>query len=198
MLGDLEFIKAAGFNAVRKHVKVENRRWYYHCDWGGLMVWQDHVNADENGRGKTRLSPRWTRLVSSEVGPEESKEPPEGTWGVADHTQFLGELEAMVDVLEHHPGVVVWVPFNEAWGQHRTKEVAQWLERRDPSRLVNAASGGNFHRYVLVFAHEKKKGEKVQATRRFRFFFARKKPICHSSVRFYVFSSPYIHRLHLM
>lgn len=49
-----------------------------------------------------------------------------------------------VDAFEVYPSIVVWVPFNEAWGQHRTVEVATWLTKRDPSRLVNAASGGNF------------------------------------------------------
>ena len=49
-----------------------------------------------------------------------------------------------VDAFEVHPSIVAWVPFNEAWGQHRTVEVATWLTKRDPSRLVNAASGGNF------------------------------------------------------
>ncbi len=54
------------------------------------------------------------------------------------------ELERMIDDLENHPCIVVWVPFNEAWGQHRTVEVGKWLAQRDPSRAVDVASGGNF------------------------------------------------------
>jgi len=65
-------------------------------------------------------------------------------WSEGEHAQFMGEFEAMVDALENHPSIVVWVPFNEGWGQHRTVEVAAWIMARDPSRLVNAASGGNF------------------------------------------------------
>jgi beta-galactosidase len=65
-------------------------------------------------------------------------------WEDGSHAQFMGEFEAMIDALENHPCIVVWVPFNEAWGQHRTVDVAAWAMARDPTRLVNAASGGNF------------------------------------------------------
>ncbi|MFT6862003.1 MAG: beta-galactosidase/beta-glucuronidase [Akkermansiaceae bacterium] len=50
----------------------------------------------------------------------------------------------MISVLECHPSIVVWVPFNEAWGQHNTMEVGEWAVKRDPTRLINTASGGNF------------------------------------------------------
>jgi beta-galactosidase len=70
--------------------------------------------------------------------------PEDATWEDADHRQFMVEFEEMVDELEFHPSIVVWTPFNEAWGQHRTVEVGRWMVQRDPSRLVNIASGGNF------------------------------------------------------
>ncbi len=62
----------------------------------------------------------------------------------AEHKQFMLELDRMIDNLENHPCIVVWVPYNEAWGQHNTMEVGKWTVERDPSRLVNIASGGNF------------------------------------------------------
>lgn len=127
MCWDVDFLKAAGFNMIRKHIKVEPRRFYAHCDKVGMMLWQDQPSG-----GK---SPRWTHLAP---------EPSDAEWPAAAHAQYLAELEAMVDTLENHPCIVVWVPFNEAWGQHATVEVGQWLQQRDPSRLVNAASGGNF------------------------------------------------------
>lgn len=127
MLFDIEFLKSAGFNMIRKHIKVEPRRYYYHCDRIGMMLWQDQVSAGNN--------PKWTRL---EPNPEDAQ------WPDAQHKQFMLELERMIDHLENHPSIVVWVPFNEAWGQHRTVEVGKWLVQRDPSRLVNVASGGNF------------------------------------------------------
>ena len=82
-----------------------------------------------------QMFPPWTRMNPAPV---------EGRWSEAAHAQFMLELAAMVSMLHNHPCVLVWVPFNEAWGQHDTVRVAQWLARRDPSRLVNAASGGNF------------------------------------------------------
>lgn len=127
MLFDIEFLKSAGFNMIRKHIKVEPRRYYYHCDRLGMMVWQDQVSAGNN--------PKWTRLAPN---------PEDADWPEVEHKQFMLELERMIDTLESHPSIVVWVPFNEAWGQHRTVDVGQWMVKRDPSRLVNIASGGNF------------------------------------------------------
>ncbi len=127
MVFDIEYLKAAGFNMIRKHIKVEPRRYYYHCDRLGMMVWQDQVSAGNN--------PKWTRL---------QPDPEDAQWPDEHHGRFMIELERMIDTLENHPSIVVWVPFNEAWGQHRTVEVGKWTVERDPSRLVNIASGGNF------------------------------------------------------
>ncbi len=127
MLFDIEFLKEAGFNMIRKHIKVEPRRYYYHCDRLGMMVWQDQVSGGKR--------PPWTRLAPR---------PQDAEWTDAAHAQFMQEFEEMVDELEFHPSVVVWTPFNEAWGQHRTLEVGRWIIDRDPSRIVNIASGGNF------------------------------------------------------
>ena len=127
MRSDIEFLKAAGFNTIRKHIKVEPRRYYYHCDRLGMMVWQDQVSGG--------VGPAWTRLEPN---------PKDAEWPDDRHAQFMLELERMIDNLDDHPSIVVWVPFNEAWGQHRTMEVGAWVAKRDPSRLVNAASGGNF------------------------------------------------------
>jgi beta-galactosidase len=124
---DIEWLKAAGFNMIRKHIKVEPRRYYYHCDRLGMMVWQDHVSGGKN--------PKWTRL---------KPDPVDADWPANEHAQFMLELDRMIDNLENHPSIVVWVPFNEAWGQHRTTEVGGWTAKRDPSRLINIASGGNF------------------------------------------------------
>lgn len=136
MCSDIDFLKAAGFNMIRKHIKVEPRRYYYHCDRVGMMLWQDQVSG---GTGKQRGgesgSPKWTRLAP---------DPVDATWLDADHAQWMKELQAMMAQLQNQPSIVVWVPFNEAWGQHRTMEVGKWVMQRDPSRLVNVASGGNF------------------------------------------------------
>lgn len=127
MRSDIEFLKAAGFNMIRKHIKIEPRRYYYHADRIGMMIWQDQPSA---GNG-----PPWVFLRA---------DPEDADWPNEHHQQFMWELDQMVTTLESHPSIVVWVPFNEAWGQHRTMQVGQWLVERDPGRLVNIASGGNF------------------------------------------------------
>ncbi|MCA9191904.1 MAG: hypothetical protein KDB03_09085 [Planctomycetales bacterium] len=127
MQWEINWLKEAGFNMIRKHIKVEPRRYYYHCDRLGMMVWQDQVSAIKN--------PKWTRF---ETNPEEAQ------WTPEEHQQFMAEFEAMIQQLDHHPAIVIWTPYNEAWGQHLTMEVGQWAVKRDPTRLINIASGGNF------------------------------------------------------
>jgi hypothetical protein len=136
MLFDIEFLKAAGFNMIRKHIKIEPRRYYAHCDRLGVMVWQDQVSGGKN--------PPWTRL---DLNPQDAE------WPAAAHEQFMLEFEHMIDSLDGHPSIVVWTPFNEAWGQHLTTAVGEWAVKRDPSRIINIASGGNFWRVGDVVDH---------------------------------------------
>ena len=130
MLFDIEWLKKAGFNMIRKHIKVEPRRYYYHCDRLGMMVWQDQVSG-----GVGEAWPAWTRL---------KPDPVDATWPAEQHKQFMLELDRMITELESHPSIVSWVPFNERWAQHQTMDVGEWTVKRDPSRLINIASGGNF------------------------------------------------------
>lgn len=127
MIWEIQWLKKAGFNMIRKHIKVEPRLYYYHCDRLGMMVWQDQVSGGQ--------SPRWTRLQPN---------PNDANWPEEQHQQYMIELERMVNTLESHPSIVSWVPFNEAWGQHNTMAVGRWMIKRDPSRVINVASGGNF------------------------------------------------------
>ncbi len=124
---DLEVTKQLGFNMVRKHVKVEPARWYYHCDKLGLLVWQDMPSGDKHAP--------WNPL-----GGHNGKQI-ERTKESADN--FRAEWKAIIDDLRIFPSIVVWVPFNEAWGQFDTVNVTKWTEQYDPTRLVNCASGGN-------------------------------------------------------
>ncbi|WP_304517414.1 glycoside hydrolase family 2 protein [Cecembia rubra] len=130
LLFDIEKTKELGFNMIRKHVKVEPARWYYHCDRVGILVWQDMPSGDmgnvwEPKPGIYRKGMDKDRSVESE-------------------TIFRKEWKAIIDAFYHFPSIVVWVPFNEAWGQFKTKEITEWTKSYDPSRLVNSASGGNF------------------------------------------------------
>ncbi|MEM0897584.1 MAG: sulfatase-like hydrolase/transferase, partial [Verrucomicrobiota bacterium] len=136
MVSDIKFLKDAGFNTIRKHIKVEPRRYYYHCDKMGMMVWQDQVSSGVgNPRAIEEVSPPWTRLLPGAV---------DSIWPDQAHEQFVSEYKHMIDTLGNHPSIVQWVPFNEAWGQHRTMSVGQMAIDYDLSRAINIASGGNF------------------------------------------------------
>lgn len=126
---DIVKTKDLGFNMIRKHVKVEPERWYWHCDRLGILVWQDMPNGGP--------SPEWQN--NRYFDGTEAKRTAES------EAQFRKEWKEIVDQLYNHPSVVMWVPFNEAWGQFKTAEIARWTKDYDPTRIVNAASGGNFH-----------------------------------------------------
>ncbi|MDR1783280.1 MAG: beta-galactosidase, partial [Dysgonamonadaceae bacterium] len=127
---DIQKTKDFGFNMIRKHVKVEPARWYYHCDRLGMMVWQDMPSGGESG-------PRWHS--HSYFDDREFVRTPES------ETNYYKEWKEIIDLLVSNPSVVVWVQFNEAWGQFKTPEVVAWTKSYDPSRLVNPASGGNHY-----------------------------------------------------
>jgi len=136
MRSDIGFLKAAGFNTIRKHIKVEPRRYYAHCDRLGMMLWQDQVSSHHDKKGSDEgISPKWTRLEPN---------PSDAVWPDAAHEQYMAELKTMMQTLRNHPCIVQWVPFNEAWGQHRSEEVGKWTVAADPTRQVNIASGGNW------------------------------------------------------
>jgi hypothetical protein len=120
---DLEVTKKLGFNLVRKHVKVEPLRWYYHCDKMGLLVWQDMPNGGAHVR--------WP-LDGAEIKRSEEES-----------AQFEREWSAIIRSLHNHPSIVAWVPFNEAWGQFRTLHWTERTRQLDPKRLIISASGGN-------------------------------------------------------
>ena len=122
---DLEVLKKLGMNMVRKHIKVEPSRYYYHCDKLGLLVWQDMPSGGVPSRGHF-------------IAPEAKED---AKFTDEEKKQFRKELKAMIDHLRFFPCIVVWVPFNEGWGQHDTNDILKWVKEYDPSRLVNGPSG---------------------------------------------------------
>ena len=128
---DIRKTKDLGFNMIRKHVKVEPARWYYHCDRLGMLVWQDMPSGDMGNRWDSR--PGIIGIATEKQRTKESEK------------IFRDEWKAIMDANMNAPSIVVWVPFNEAWGQFKTKEITDWTIAYDPTRLVNAASGGNFY-----------------------------------------------------
>jgi hypothetical protein len=123
---DIEITKQLGFNMARKHVKVEPERWYYWCDKLGLLVWQDMPSG-------------WTDIYLGDKVPEIDEHFPKHTTESA--AQFEMELQEMVREFGNHPSIIVWVPFNEGWGQYDTERITKMVEDFDPDRLVNSASG---------------------------------------------------------
>jgi hypothetical protein len=111
---DIDAAKRLGFNMLRKHVKVEPDRWYYWADKLGMLVWQDMPSA-----------PIY---------------PPRAPTGASEQ-EFRRELRAIVVQLRAHPSIVVWVPFNEGWGQFHLDGVTREIKRLDPTRLVDTQSG---------------------------------------------------------
>lgn len=127
---DIEKTRDMGFNMIRKHVKVEPARWYYHCDKLGILVWQDMPSGDLGNRWESRPG-IYGRATDKDRTPESEQ-------------AFRTEWKEIMQDLHNFTSIVVWVPFNEAWGQFKTKEITEWTMAKDPSRLVNTASGGNF------------------------------------------------------
>lgn len=128
---DIVKTKEMGFNMIRKHIKVEPARWYYHCDQLGMLVWQDMPSGDLGNRWDSR--PGVFGLATEQDRTPESE------------AYYKKEWNSIMESLHNFPSIVMWVPFNEAWGQFKTKEITEWTMQKDPSRLVNSASGGNFH-----------------------------------------------------
>jgi beta-galactosidase/beta-glucuronidase len=127
---DIIKTKEMGFNMIRKHVKVEPARWYYYCDQMGMLVWQDMPSGD--------LGNRWDpRPFISGRATEQNRTP-------ESEAIFRTEWKEIVNDLYNFPSIVVWTPFNEAWGQFKTEEIVKWTISMDHSRLINTASGGNF------------------------------------------------------
>jgi beta-galactosidase/beta-glucuronidase len=127
LMWDVVNTKKIGFNMIRKHLKVEPERWYYYCDKLGMLVWQDMPSGDRKAEWKGPSGIDGEEIIRS--GESEFN--------------YRKEWKEIIDFLYSHPSVVVWIPFNEGWGQFKTVEIINWTKEYDPSRLTNGPSGGN-------------------------------------------------------
>ncbi|GEO09607.1 glycoside hydrolase family 2 protein [Segetibacter aerophilus] len=128
---DIVKTKEFGFNMIRKHVKTEPARWYTYCDQMGMLVWQDMPSGDLGARWESR--PGIEGLGEDMVRTDASE------------AIYRKEWIAIMDAFYNFPCIVIWTPFNEAWGQFKTEEISEWTAKKDPTRLINSASGGNFY-----------------------------------------------------
>ena len=128
MIYDINKLKELGFNTIRKHIKIEPYRYYYYCDKIGMLVWQDMPSGD-------RQNNKWEFLklnAGDDVNrSEESK------------NNYYKEWSEIIDNLKFFQCIIVWIPFNEGWGQFDTEKVVEFTKKQDYTRLINAASGGN-------------------------------------------------------
>ncbi|MFW9924889.1 MAG: glycoside hydrolase family 2 protein [Candidatus Thorarchaeota archaeon] len=115
LIYDIKIAKKLGFNLLRKHVKVEPSRWYHFCDKIGMLVWQDMPSGRKFMLFGGRLE--------------------------AIRKNYRKELRAMINQLYNFPSIIMWIPFNEGWGQFKTKNITEFTKSLDQTRLINAASG---------------------------------------------------------
>jgi hypothetical protein len=119
MVADLDSLKAMGFNMLRKHVKIEPRRFYYHTDHLGFLVWQDMPSM----------------FYEIPVASDSS------LTGRKARRNFELELTELINDHFNPPSIIMWVPFNEGWGQYQTEKIVDLVRMLDTSRLINNASG---------------------------------------------------------
>ena len=137
---DIQAMKDLGFNMLRKHIKIEPARWYYHCDRLGMLVWQDMVCGGDRYRSwfvtyMPNLLPWTGRVISDHHYGLFARRNAQG------RREFRRELKETIRHLYNYPCISVWVPFNEGWGQFNASGVTKDVRRLDPSRLIDEASG---------------------------------------------------------
>lgn len=154
MIFDIREMKRLGFNMLRKHIKVEPARWYYHCDKLGMLVWQDMVSGGKYiGDFYAGVLPNIGILhIKDDKYKVFSREEP--AW----RDEFKEELCEMIDQLYNTVSLYCWVPFNEAWGQFDALAICDLVRKKDRSRVIDHASGWydqgggdiqSMHKYIL-------------------------------------------------
>lgn len=147
---DISKMKELGFNMIRKHIKIEAARWYYHCDRLGMIVWQDMVNGGSSYltpfvTWMPTLFPATTQLVDDTRSHLLSRKSRKG------RTEWKLECDRTIEHLRCFPCISTWVPFNEGWGQFDSCSITDFIHAKDPERTVDSASGwfdqgaGEFH-----------------------------------------------------
>lgn len=154
MIFDIAEMKRLGFNMLRKHIKIEPLRWYYHCDRLGMIVWQDMMS------GGKYIGDFYAGVLPN-IGILHVKD---NKYNVFSRTEkswrddFERELTEMIDLLYNTVSLYCWVPFNEAWGQFDALRICAYVRRLDDSRVIDHASGWydqgggdvqSMHKYIL-------------------------------------------------
>lgn len=168
MIYDIQTMKDMGFNMLRKHIKIEPLRWYYHCDRIGMLVWQDMISGGSvYSLLTTTLHPalnlafctRQFKLKDTEKHYKYfSREDKAG------REEYYTDSARMIDLLYNTVSLSVWVPFNEGWGQFDSVKAYEFYKQKDPTRIIDHASGfydqgagdlNSFHIYFTAFLFPK-------------------------------------------
>ena len=154
LVHDIESMRALGFNMMRKHIKIECERWYFHCDRLGMLVWQDmvsggaaHMDAWNTSYKPTLIRASWNRYQDTSLSHQEKL----GSAGAAYRSEWVRTCRETVELLGNHPCIITWVLFNEGWGQFDARAMHSMVRAMDPTRPIDATSGwydqgcGDFH-----------------------------------------------------
>ncbi len=154
MIDDIQTMKNLGFNMIRKHIKIEPARWYYHCDRLGMLVWQDMPSGGIGNPGNFLA----VVLPYLNIHIKDNHYKWFGRENETCRIEFESNLEHMVQYLGFFTSIYCWVPFNEGWGQFDSFRIGKRIKELDPSRTVDHASGwhdqlcGDYisvHRYIM-------------------------------------------------
>lgn len=143
LVHDIEAMRAAGYNMLRKHIKVECARWYYHCDRLGMLVWQDAVSGGgtyspwHTSRKPTLFQTTWGRFADDTPAHRIAL----SSDSAAYRSAWMRGCTGMVRMLAGHPSIVTWVLFNEGWGQFDARTVTEIVHAVDATRPIDATSG---------------------------------------------------------
>lgn len=171
MAWEISELKRLGFNMLRKHIKIEPLRWYYHCDRLGMLVWQDFVS------GGGPYKPLVTQVLPFvNIRLKDKRLRLFGRLNEKGRSVFIRDMARTVKLLQNAVSVAVWVSFNEGWGQFDALRISRTLKNMDTSRLVDHASGwhdqggGDFlsrHIYYKKYRLREDKNRRIQALTEF-------------------------------
>lgn len=171
MIYDIETIKGMGFNMLRKHIKIEPLRWYYHCDRLGVLVWQDFVSG---GGPYSKLYTQYAPFAGIHFN--DTKYKAFGRASAKGRENYNRDMHRTIDLLYNTVSLALWVPFNEGWGQFDAAIIAHDIAKADPTRLIDHASGyhdqgkgdlHSYHVYYKRFSYKKDKHERALALTEF-------------------------------
>ncbi|WP_428770833.1 sugar-binding domain-containing protein [Treponema sp. HNW] len=154
VIWEIKTLKNMGFNMLRKHIKIEPLRWYYHCDKIGMLVWQDFVSG---GGPYKDFVVKYAPWLGFNFKDGKSRYALHGRTSEAGRKNFMRDAERTIDLLYGITSLAVWVPFNEGWGQFDAADTAVLVRNKDATRLIDHASGyfdqgaGDFHSYHIYY-----------------------------------------------